>query len=261
MSFRARAAALFAIVIIGVALASCASRIFGKQYEYEEDITLAIDGSATIVVNTSIPALTALRGLDVVDAATGRPDRAKVRAAFTSPVTRVTRVSRFWSRAGRRFVQVRVETDDIRQISQAAPFAWSKYELKPHETQVTFQQVVGASSFRPGTLPKVGWKGDEIVGFRLHLPSRILDHNSRSLEKDEPESVQRGNILAWEQHLSDRLDGRPIEIKVTMDSQSILYRTLWLFAGAFLAAVALIAVLIWLTIRKGVQQGAATKAP
>ena len=38
-----------------------------------------------------------------------------------------------------------------------------------------------------------------------------------------------------------------------MDRQSILYRTLWLFAGAFGAAVALIACLIWWTMRKGVR--------
>ena len=36
-----------------------------------------------------------------------------------------------------------------------------------------------------------------------------------------------------------------------MDRQSILYRTLWLFAGAFAAAVLLIGVLIWWTMRKG----------
>ena len=40
-----------------------------------------------------------------------------------------------------------------------------------------------------------------------------------------------------------------------MDRQSILYRTLWLFAGAFAAAVALIGALIWLTSRKGAKEG------
>jgi hypothetical protein len=257
MSPRARAAALAVAMIAAAALAGCSTGLFGKQYEYEEDLTLSLDGSAAIVVNASIPALAALRGLDVVDES-GRPDRAKIRAAYESPVTRVTRVSRFWSRAGRRFVQVRVETDDIRSLPQAAPFAWSKYELEPKDTQFIFRQIVGASAFRPGTLPNVGWKGREIIGFSLHLPSRILDHNSRSLEKDEPEPVRRGNILRWEQHLADRLDGRPIEIRVAMDSQSILYRTLWLFAGAFAASVTLIALLIWWTVRKGRKQASAT---
>lgn len=258
-SFRRAAALVLLLAALGFA-SSCASRLFGKQYEYEEDVTLSLDGSATIVVNASIPALVALRGLDIVDADSGRPDRAKIRAAYESPVSRVTRVSRFWSRAGRRFVQVRVEVDDIRKLTEAKPFAWSTYELTPNDAQVVFRQVVGPSAFRPGTLSNVGWKGSEIVAFRLHLPSRILDHNSRSLEKNEPESVRRGNILGWEQHLSDRLDGRKVEITVTMDAQSILYRTLWLFAGAFAAAVALIAVLIWLTVRKGAKQQSSTMA-
>lgn len=260
MSIFGRAAALAALVIACAAAARCSSGLFGKQYEYEEDVTLSLDGSATIVINASIPALVALRGLDILDATGERPDRAKIRAAYESPVSRVTRVSRFWSRAGRRFVQVRIETDDLRTLPQARPFAWSAYELKPRESQVVFRQLVGPSAFRPGTLANVGWKGNEIVAFRLHLPSRILDHNSRSLE-GEPEAVRRGNILGWEQHLSDRLDGKPLEITVTMDAQSILYRTLWLFAGAFAAAVALIALLIWLTVRKGVKEASSTTAP
>ena len=36
-----------------------------------------------------------------------------------------------------------------------------------------------------------------------------------------------------------------------MDSQSILHRTLWLFGGAFAAALAVLAFLIWFTMRKG----------
>jgi hypothetical protein len=36
-----------------------------------------------------------------------------------------------------------------------------------------------------------------------------------------------------------------------MDSQSILYRTLFLFAGAFSAAVLTLVLLIWWTMRRG----------
>jgi hypothetical protein len=39
-------------------------------------------------------------------------------------------------------------------------------------------------------------------------------------------------------------------MEVRMDSESILYRTLWLFAGAFTAAVTLLIILIWLTMRR-----------
>jgi hypothetical protein len=36
-----------------------------------------------------------------------------------------------------------------------------------------------------------------------------------------------------------------------METQSILYRTLFLFAGTFLAAMALLAAIVWWILRKG----------
>ena len=100
-------------------------------------------------------------------------------------------------------------------------------------------------------MQNVGWTGGELVAFRLHLPSRIVWHNARDLETNEPGDISRGNILAWEQLLTDRLDGRAVALEVRMDRQSILYRTLWLFAGAFAAAVFLIGAILWWTVRRG----------
>lgn len=248
---RARAV-LSAVLLLAVTASfvpACGGGLFAKRYEYEEDLTLALDGSATIVVNASVPALLALRGLDV--ASNGRVDRDRVRAAYQSPVTDVARVSRPWRRNGREYVQVRVRTGDVRRLTEAAPFAWSKYELAAGGGEHIYRQTVGASALKPGSLTNVGWDGSELVAFRLHLPSRILEHNSRDVDTDETNSVQRGNIVAWEQHLADRLDGKPISIAVRMSSQSILYRTLWLFAGAFGAAVLLLGGLIWWAIRRG----------
>ena len=95
----------------------------------------------------------------------------------------------------------------------------------------------------------------ELVAFRVHFPSRIVDHNARDIEKDESAGVQRGNILAWEQHLADRLEGREVKAEVRMESRSILYLTLWLFSGAFLAAVLTLLGFIWLILRKGKDPG------
>jgi hypothetical protein len=229
--------------------------VFGRQYEYEEELTLALDGSATLRVNASIAALLALRGIDVDPA--GAVDRDAVRAAYDSPVASVTSVPRPWTRRGRAFVQVNLRVPDIRRLHEAEPFAWSRYEFAEENGHTVFRQTVGRSAFRPGTLPQVGWNGREIVGFRLHLPSRILEHNARDLERHEPTPVGRGNILAWEQHLSDRLDGQPMVIVVRMESQSILYLTLWLFAGAFTSAVLTLVALIWWLARRGRHEPAA----
>jgi hypothetical protein len=254
MSFWVRAVLLLVLGITAAAVVACRGGILGRQYEYEEDLYLSLNGSATLVVNTSLPALVALRGIDLdLDPAT-RLDLNRIRAAYQSPVTEVTRVSPPWRRAGRRFVQIRMEVPDVRKLSDAGPFSWSRYTLAVERGHHVFEQKVGASAFKRGTLQNVGWNGSEIVAFRLHLPSRILWHNSRDLDTNQPNETKRGNILAWEQHLADRLDGVPLDIRVELDSQSILYRTLWLFAGAFAAAVAVLGLIIWLTIRKGGQE-------
>jgi hypothetical protein len=235
--------------------------LFGKQYEYEEDLFVALDGTATLIVNSSIPALVALRGFDLDLDPAARVDRDRIRQLYDSPVASVTRVSPPWRRDGRRFVQVRLNVSDIRRLTEAKPFAWSQYELAQDGDLYIFKQRVGASALRPGTLQNVGWNGKEIVAFRLHLPSKVRWHNARDLETNDTSGVERGNILRWEQHLADRLDGIPVDVEVRMDQQSILYRTLWLFAGAFLAAVALLGSLIWWTVRKGARQAATTPQP
>ncbi len=253
MSLPARVALLAVLVSILAASGACRGGLFGRQYEYEEDLFLAIDGSATLVVNASIPALVALRGLPLNPDPASRLDAGAVRAAYQSPVTEVTRVSPPWRRAGRRFVQVRLTVKDVRRLSEVPALAWSTYRLGVENGHHVFEQKVGAAALRPGTLGRFGWNGSEIVAFRLHLPSRILWHNARDLETGQPRGAARGNILGWEQHLADRLDGTPVEIRVEMDSQSILHRTLWLFGGAFLAAVTVLALLVWLAVRKGAQ--------
>lgn len=258
MSLSARAVVLAVVMVALGASGACTGGILGKQYEYEEDLYLALDGSATVVVNASVPALVALRGLDLDTAATTRLDVNRIRAAYESPVAEITRVSPPWRRAGRRFVQIRLVVKDVRKLSQAAPFAWSRYGLAAESGRHVFEQQVGASALRPGTLQNVGWNGSEVVAFRVHLPSRIIWHNARDLQTGQPRSTSRGNILAWEQHLTDRLDGRPVHIRVEMDSQSILHRTLWLFGGAFLAAVTVLALLIWFTVRKGAREAPPT---
>jgi hypothetical protein len=259
---RSARAVLAAVLFAAVAAATaCRGGLLGKQYEYEEDLYLSLDGTATLVVNASLPALVALRGFDLDTSTTTRLDRDKIRAVYQSAVTNVTHVSPPWRRAGRRFVQVRIAVSDVRRLSETAPFSWSHYALTVQDGKAVFEQKVGASALRPGTLKQVGWNGSETVAFRLHLPSRILWHNSRDLDSNQPNDVSRGNILSWEQHLADRLDGAPVDIRVEMDNQSILHRTLWLFVGAFAAAIVVLASLIWWAMRKAPEEPATLPGP
>jgi len=221
----------------------CSGGGLARQYEYEEEVYLKLNGAAIVVVNASLPALAALRGLPLDASPTARVDRERVRQLFTSPAARVTRVSRPWRRAGRRFVQVRLETDDIRSLSEAPVFSWSRYRLDARDQLLVYTQRMGAAAgARP---PGVNWVGSEIVAVRLHIPSRVEYHNAPS------GSVERGNILSWEQPLGDRLAGKPVEIEVRMQRQSILTRTLTVFGIAVAAAMLLLAAIVWWVRRKG----------
>ena len=184
----------------------------------------------------------ALRGLPLDVKPRALVDRAQVRALYTSPVTEVTRVSTS-RRNGRRFVHVRLSVSDIRALQTAAPFAWSRYALAQRGDEYVYTQHVGAAA---GTaVGDVGWKGDEFVAFRMHLPAKIRFHNAPSKQ------VDRGNILAWEQTLKDRLAGTPLTMEVRLDTQSILYRTLWLFGLMFALVAVLFVAIIWWVVRAG----------
>lgn len=213
-----------------------------KQYEYEEEIYLSLDGSATIYVNASVPALVSLRGLDLDTRPNARLDRNRVRQMFSTPVTRVARVST-WRRLGRRFVQVRMAVDDIRRLGEAGPFAWSAYEFAARDGQMVYRQRIDAPAGKPvGT---VGWTGRELIAVRLHLPARIHYHNAGA------DNLKRGNILVWEQSLRDRQAGVPLELEARMAEESILYSTLLLFAASGALALFVLAVIIWWVTRRG----------
>jgi hypothetical protein len=213
---------------------------FFRQYEYEEELYVSLDGSATVYVNSSIPALNALRGTSFNTNPTPRVDVAAVRAYFSSPVTHVTWV-RQSRRSGRRFVHVRLEADDLRKLSEAAPFAWSTYRFAKKDDLFVYEQTVGAAAGHD--VGQVGWTGREFVAFRLHLPSKIFDNNSGT-------DVRRGNILVWERGLSERLHSVPITLDARMETQSILYRTLWLFGATFVAVAIGFGLVIWWVLRR-----------
>lgn len=218
-------------------------RIGPRQYEYDERIDLSLDGSAIVDVNASIPALVALRGADLDVNPTARLDRDVIRTLYEGPGAVVTQVGSF-RRHGRRFVHVRVEVDDIRRLPELTRFSWSRYELERTEDALAyhFAQDIGRAEGRH--IGAVGWDGSELIAFRVHLPSRIRVHNS-------PEHVERGNILVWEQLLSDRLAGVPLRMEARIDTQSILSRTLWLFSGTFVMAMAALGGVFWWIGRKG----------
>ena len=56
-------------------IAAACSNPLGRQYEYEEQIYLRVDGAATVVIDASLPALVALRGVPLDVGRGARMDR------------------------------------------------------------------------------------------------------------------------------------------------------------------------------------------
>src|SRR5262245_15680792 len=245
---RGRAVRAGFAMLLSMAMSACSESLL-RQYEYEEQIYLTVRGAATVIVDASIPALVALRGLKLDPSNTSRIDQEDVRRAFEAQGCHVVRVGQPWRRDGRRFVQIRMETDDVRTLSQCGVLGWSLYSFEQDEGGLHFEQKVGDAT--PGKPGKVNWDGGELVAFKLHLPSRITFHNVRTLKDNLPGDIERGNILTWEQTLANRRAGKPIEMDVRMESDSILYRTIWLFGGAFTGAIIVLATIVWLTMRRG----------
>lgn len=242
-----RFAARLVLGVVLVGSSACSSPI-GRFYEYEEQLYLDVDGSARVIISASVPALVALRNLPLDAAPRARVDREAVRAAYASAGCQDVRVGQPWIRRGRHFVQIRLAVASLADLEACGPLAWSSYAMRPDDGQIQYRQIVGPpAGSRP---PDVNWDGREIVAFKLHVPSRISFHNVKRLEDGSNASPGRGNILTWEQWLSDRLAGQPVEMAVTMGAESILRRTLLLFVGAFGAAVLVLLTLVWLTVRR-----------
>lgn len=255
MRFSARARAARALSVLSamclVAQLAACSRVLGREYEYEEDVTLDLDGSAVVNVNASIASLVALRGLALDANPRSRFDAAvvdEVRRQVEARGCEVERVSSAsWYRNNRRFIQIRLAVPDIRKASACGLLSWSTYSFVDDGNEITFRQEVGAPADKA---VDTNWDGSELVAFKLHLPSKITYHNMRDITTGETLSAERGNILTWEQTLANRRAGQPLVMEMKMERQSILRRTLLLFAAAFLAALVVMGGAIWWTLRR-----------
>lgn len=225
---------------ITLALAGCRS-VLSPKYEYDEELYIALDGSATLYVNASVAALVALRDAPLNPDPKARLDRNDVRDFFASPVAEVVNVSTS-RRDNRRYVHVRLDVPDVRRLSEAPAFAWSRYALSTNDETAVYKQEVGPSAGRQ--VGDVGWSGNEMVAFRLHLPSRVPWHNAAGRD------IERGNIIRWEQPLAARLKGEPLALEVHMEPESILFQTLTLFGLTIVAALATMGVAIWWVMRR-----------
>ena len=225
-----------ALLLLSVLVSLACENVITRKYEYEEEVFLALDGSATVHVNASVPALVALRGFKLPLDPSARLDRMVVRDLYNTPVSSVESVT-LSRKEGRRYVHLRLDVPDIRRLHEGLPFAWSTYRYLEGDASFEFGQDITAAAGHD--VGNVGWNGDELIAVRVHLPSVVTDQNSPSRK------VERGNIVVWEQPLAERLKGTPLEIQASMEKESILFRTLALFGAMAVLAAATFVGFIW----------------
>ena len=202
---------------------------------------MSLDGSAVVDINASVPALVALRGATLDVDPEARFDRQAFRRLYEGPGVTVREVSTY-RRHGRRFVHVRLDVSNIAELPRLAPLSWSRYRLDRLEKEFRFVQEVGRcrAAFRSAMSagPATSSSRSECT---CRAGSRFTTRRVSSA----------GTFLRWEQRLRDRLAGTPLRMEARMETQSILYRTLWLFGGTFAAAMAVLGLVIWWVSRKG----------
>ena len=222
------------------------SNVISRKYEYEEEVFLALDGSATVYVNASVPALVALRGAKLPLDPKCAP-RSPGRARFLRDAGHARRQRDDLAPRGPALRSPAHRRRRHQPLSEAAPFAWSTYRFQPRDGELEYTQSVLAAAGQD--VGNVGWQGDELVAVRMHLPSKVTYENA-------PGGTERGNIVVWEQPLADRLKGVPLEVQVRMQTESILFRTLTLFGAMMAAVVVTFAAAIWFVKTRKVETGA-----
>lgn len=76
----------------------------------------------------------------------------------------------------------------------------------------------------------------------------LLVHERRTLVVADIVEAEDADNLA---QLADRLRGTPLTLEARMQTQSILYRTLWLFAITFVVVAIVFAAVIWWVLQRG----------
>ncbi len=173
---------LAAVLVCVLAVASCggARSPFREPPEYEEEIYLSLDGTATVNVNASVASLVALRGCQSGRRSAGargscrgapllrRPRCAGDERQPGPPRRPALRARR--SRRGRR----------ARRSRKLAPFAWSRYRFEPRGDIVEFEQTVGRPSGRAVTGRGLGRQRDGVVPRARAERDRLPQHRRRA---------------------------------------------------------------------------------
>ncbi|HET8647314.1 MAG TPA: hypothetical protein VFO85_17585 [Vicinamibacteria bacterium] len=231
-----------AALLLALSMRAC----LDLEYEYEHEFWLDVDGSGTVYV-TGRPALwAAFKGLPAADDRRDESRRA-ARALFERAGLRVRRVT--WTRRdGRPYLFVSADFEDVNRLAASGAFPDLEIALRPSGQNLGMEGRWRRPEGLPAP-PAADRRG--VMAVRFHLPSRVYEHRNAA------EGLERGNIVAWRQEVATGLDGQHLAFGAVIDRRSILLSTVALFAGAILLGVSAVALVVYLTFRKGRAQRAA----
>jgi len=214
-------------------------------YEFEHEFWLRVDGSGSVSL-TGRPGLwAAFKNVAPIEA-DDTALRSAARLLFEASGLEVRRVT-LTRRGGQRYLSVSADFEDVNRLWGTPAFP----DLRIFLNQEGERLRLAGSWARPIDSPDIGARDHEgLAAVRFHLPSKVYEH------KTAFEGVERGNIVSWRQDTALALDRRPLEFGALMDSRSILWSTLGLFATAIGLALAILAATLYLVIRKGRRAGA-----
>ena len=226
-------ARLGALLLLAAGLRGCVA------YEYDHELWVKVDGSGTVYVTGRPELWRAFKGLEVE----GKGDdelRAGARALFERSGLRVRRVT-VTRRRGRSYLFVSADFDDVNALPGKPAFPDLEIALRPTGERLRLE---GRWSRPPGAHgPPLDSAG--LMAVRFHLPSKVYGHDNADL------GVERGNIVSWRQEVGRALAGQPLAFGATIDSRSILWSTVGLFAAAIAMGLGIIAVALFLVFRRG----------
>ena len=226
-------ARLAAFLLLAAGLRGCVA------YEYEHEFWLKVDGSGSVYVTGRPELWRAFKGLPVE----GKGDdemRAAARALFERSGLRVRRVT-VTRRGGRSYLFVSADFDDVNALPGKPAFPDLAIALRPADERLRLE---GRWSRPPGPRGPPA-DGGGLMAVRFHLPSKVYGHDNADL------GVERGNIVSWRQDVGRALAGQALAFGATVDSRSILWSTVGLFAAAIAAGLGIIAVALYLVFRRG----------
>jgi 8-oxo-dGTP pyrophosphatase MutT (NUDIX family) len=226
-------ARLAAVVLLAAGLRGCVA------YEYEHEFWMKVDGSGSVYVTGRPELWRKFKGLQA-DGDDADALRAAARALFERAGLRVRRVT-VTHRGGRAYLFLSADFEDINRLSSTAAFPDLQISLRPQGERLRLEGRWSSPARPPG--PPVDSFG--VMAVRFHLPSKVYGHDNAA------GGVERGNIVAWKQEVARALAGDGLAFGATLDSRSILWSTVGLFAAAIATGLGIIAAALFLVFRRG----------